>query len=117
MCCGSKRTELKNSLSTAVATSNRPRAGAQPRTDSVRTATAPRAYAPPVIAAAQPPVPSFGLAQAGSYIAISYLEKAPVRVRGLSTGRVYEFSAANPMCEVDKRDASALLNTRFFRRA
>ena len=117
MCCGSKRTELKNSLSTAVATSNRPRAGAQPRTDSVRTATAPRAYAPLVIAAAQPPVPPFGSTQAGSDIAISYLEKAPVRVRGLSTGRVYEFSASNPICEVDMRDASALLNTRFFRRA
>lgn len=117
MCCGSKRTELKNSLSTVAATPNRPLAGAQRRIEQGRTGTAPGAYSPLVNAAAQARIPTSGTALEGSFIAISYLEKAPVRVRGLATGRAYEFSASDLVCEVDVRDASALLNTRFFRRA
>jgi len=127
MCCGSKRTELKNSLSTAGATSNRPPAGAQRRIEplrgieSGRAATAPRAFSPLVSASAPAQIPLSATAPAGSFVAsfvaISYREKAPVRVRGLTTGRTYEFSGSNSVCEVDAQDASALLNTRFFRRA
>lgn len=117
MCCGSKRTELKKSLSTAAATSNRPVAGAQGRIELGRTVTAPRAYSALVNAATQAQISPSGTALEGSFVAISYLEKAPVRVRGLATERAYEFSASNPVCKVDVRDASALLNTRFFRRA
>jgi hypothetical protein len=36
-------------------------------------------------------------------------------VRGSLTGRVYEFSAAAPTQAVDRRDAAALLASRFFR--
>jgi hypothetical protein len=61
--------------------------------------------------------PASGAVVEGSFIAIAYVEKAPVRVRGLATGLTYEFSASDPVREVDARDASALLNTRFFRRA
>src|ERR1017187_5996314 len=113
MCCGTKRTELKNSLSTAAATSNRPLAGARRRIEPPRTGTAPREYLPLVNAGAQAQVSPTAATQKGSFIAISYLEKAHVRVRGLATGRTYEFSGSDPVCEVDARDASALLNTRF----
>jgi hypothetical protein len=50
-------------------------------------------------------------------ISICYLETAPVRVQGLATGRSYEFSGSQPVQSVDARDASSLLNTRYFRRA
>lgn len=48
--------------------------------------------------------------------AIRYLEASPVRVQGLISGRAYEFSALQPVQTVDARDATSLLNTRFFRR-
>jgi hypothetical protein len=52
-----------------------------------------------------------------SDVAIRCLENAPVRVRGLATGRLYEFSVSDPVQRVDARDAPPLLNTRYFRRA
>jgi hypothetical protein len=63
--------------------------------------------------------PSNGLPEAASSpaIAITCVEGTPVRVKGLATGRSYEFSAAQPVQEVDTQDASALLTTRYFRRA
>jgi hypothetical protein len=85
------------------------------RIEPGRTGTAPRAYAAQVNAPAE--TPASGAVLQGSFIAISYVEKAPVRVRGLTTGLTYEFSASDPVREVDVRDASALLNTRFFQRA
>ena len=48
---------------------------------------------------------------------IRYLEQSPIRVRGTVSGRHYDFSGAHPIQSVDDRDASWLLNTRFFRRA
>ena len=117
MCCGSKRSKLKNTLSTAPATSNPPLQGAQRSIELGRAAVAPRPYSPQVKAPAPAQTSPSGRALEGSVITISYLERAPLRVRGLATGRAYEFSASNPHCEVDARDASALLNTRFFRRA
>jgi hypothetical protein len=47
---------------------------------------------------------------------VRYVEKSPIRVQGLQSGRFYEFSGQNPVQPVDPRDAAALLNTRFFRR-
>jgi hypothetical protein len=116
MCCGSKRTGLKNSLSTTAATSNRPLAGAQRGIELGRTSTAPTASSSLVNPAVQAQISPSGTTREGSFIAISYLGKAPVRVRGLTTGRAYDFSASDPVREVDARDASTLLNTRFFRR-
>lgn len=52
-----------------------------------------------------------------SSISIRYLETSPIRVRGLVSGMNYEFSGSHPVQQVDARDASSLLNTRFFRRA
>ena len=117
MCCGSKRAELKKTMSTGTAPSSRPFAGVQNRIEAGRTRTAPRAYSAQVHAPAETPISTSGTGLEGSFIAISYLERAPVRVRGLATGQVYEFSASDAIREVDARDASALLNTRFFRRA
>ena len=54
---------------------------------------------------------------AGDGMAILYLGDAPIRVRGLATGRSYEFSGVQLIQNVDSRDASSLLSTRFFRRA
>ena len=48
---------------------------------------------------------------------VGYLETSTVRVQGLVTGRRYEFSLAQSVQSVDARDASSLLNTRFFSRA
>jgi hypothetical protein len=50
-------------------------------------------------------------------ISVRYLENSPIRVRGLVSGMSYEFSGSHPVQQVDARDASSLLNTRFFRRA
>jgi len=61
------------------------------------------------------PVPTTSTPQ-GS-LAIRYLETTPIRVQGLGTGRRYEFSPSQSVQSVDVRDASPLLNTRFFRRA
>jgi hypothetical protein len=91
--------------------------GVQRRIELGRSGTAPAANLASRNVATQTQIHSSGKALVGSFISISYLEKAPLRVRGLTTGRTYEFSAADPVCEVDLQDASALLNTRFFRRA
>jgi hypothetical protein len=50
-------------------------------------------------------------------VGLRYVEDSPIRVRGLVSGMCYEFSGARAVQEVDVRDASSLLNTRFFRRA
>jgi len=48
---------------------------------------------------------------------VRYVEQSPIRVQGLQSGRSYEFSGQKSIQPVDARDAAALLNTRFFRRA
>jgi hypothetical protein len=50
-----------------------------------------------------------------SSVALHYLERSPILVRGPATGRQYAFSAARPTQFVDERDAPSLLRTRFFR--
>ena len=47
---------------------------------------------------------------------LQYREQSPVRVRGLATGRFYQFSGTQSVQAVDERDAAALLQTRLFRR-
>jgi hypothetical protein len=48
-------------------------------------------------------------------VALRYLERSPVLVRGPATGRRYSFSAQTPVLPVDRHDAAALARTRFFR--
>jgi hypothetical protein len=50
-------------------------------------------------------------------VSVRYLEQPNIVVRGPATGRRYAFSGTNHIQSVDARDASALLETRFFRRA
>ncbi len=45
---------------------------------------------------------------------LQYGAQAAIRVRGLATGRVYEFSSTQRVQAVDERDAAALLQTRLF---
>jgi hypothetical protein len=52
-----------------------------------------------------------------SATSVRYLENSPIRVRGSVSGIYYEFSGSRPVQLVDARDASSLLNTRFFRRS
>jgi hypothetical protein len=47
---------------------------------------------------------------------VRYLERSPILVRGMPSGRRYEFSAAQANQAVDPRDVEVLLRTRFFRR-
>jgi hypothetical protein len=50
-------------------------------------------------------------------VTLRYLERSRILVRGPASGRQYEFSADRAVQHVDGRDAPALLETRFFRRA
>lgn len=50
-------------------------------------------------------------------MAVRYLERAEVVVRGQHSGRTYRFSAASPVLLVEVRDADALLRSRLFMRA
>lgn len=49
-------------------------------------------------------------------VTVRYLENSPIRVRGPVTGQNYEFSGSHPTQPIDARDASSLLQSRFFRR-
>jgi hypothetical protein len=50
-------------------------------------------------------------------VPVRYLESTSIVARGPATGRTYTFSGANPVQLVDVRDATAFVNTRYFRRA
>jgi hypothetical protein len=125
MCCGQKRAELRNSQVQSSARSvPQPTSGNSParavRTQSatppaVRTSPShPPAYSPTRSVQPQVPAPT---STPQSAISVRYLETSPIRVRGLVSGQSYEFSGVAPVQLVDARDASSLLNTRFFRRA
>jgi hypothetical protein len=50
-------------------------------------------------------------------VSIHYLRSLPIRVRGLASGRYYDFSTSRPVQSVDRRDLPGLLRTGFFRQA
>ena len=54
--------------------------------------------------------------RAYSSVPLEYLQKPRVIVRGPSSGREYEFSAARPVQPVEAMDVGGLLRTGFFRR-
>ena len=118
MCCGSKRTQLKGSLGHEPAAITRPATGAARRYEPPRARSgAAVSYGTRDIAEARPvALESSAGTAGGSLVAIRCVEGAPVRVQGLATERRYDFTAAQPVLEVDAKDAAALLNTRFFRR-
>ena len=121
MCCGQKRATLTNpplpsprkiqSFSTPSA-DVRLRAGTA---FDVQQHTAPRSSPAPLAAPSMTQQDSDVLPDGCVYL--QYKERSSIRVRGMASGRVYEFSSAKPVRAVDERDAAALLQTRFFYRA
>jgi len=125
MCCGQKRSELRSSQTLRTAQSAPKTFSANTQAHAVQTQTsAPQAkpaswpYHPtnPQTGNNQPRV-EMTTSTPHSSISIRYLENSPIRVLGLVSGMSYEFSGAAPIRQVDARDASSLLSTRFFRRA
>lgn len=87
MCCGSKRSALRNAS----------------RVQATRQAASPAVQASPP----QPFAP----------VTLRYIETSEIRVRGPMTGRLYDFSGNPPTQAVDPRDAGALARSGRFRRA
>ena len=125
MCCGQKRSELRNSQTQwttqsvpqyVPGNSASPAVRTQPWTPQGMQAASPHPPAYPQTRSVQPQVPA-PVSTPQSAVSVRYLEKSAIRVRGLVTGVSYEFSGAAPIQHVDARDAASLLNTRFFRRA
>ena len=121
MCCGQKRAALTTHPSPA------PRAIPNFRRGNSADAGLRAAYAPAApqqavqgSSPAPPGAPAVTLPDSPApnepSVHLQYREQSPIRVRGLATGRVYEFSGKQPVQAVDERDAGALLQTRLFRR-
>jgi hypothetical protein len=125
MCCGQNRTALRNSQA-QVTTKTVPQYNSgNSQVQAARTQLPSRSTSPAF--SPRPPVstPSASVHRQAtapvsapqSAINVRYLETSPIRVRGLVSNRIYAFSGASPVQQVDARDAASLLNTRFFRRA
>jgi hypothetical protein len=124
MCCGRKRTALRNSQAQSTTrsvpqhnsgNSPAPAVRTQPATPGMHAASPHRpASSQTQISQPQAAVP---VSMPQPSISVRYVESSPIRVRGLVTGVSYEFPGAAPIQQVDARDAASLLNTRFFRRA
>jgi hypothetical protein len=125
MCCSQKRTQLRNSQAQSTTPSAPPYGSGNSQAQVGRSyaptapttqKTSPQQPANPQTRSIQPQVATATSTQHHS-ISVRYLERSPIRVRGLVSGMSYEFSGSRPVQQVDARDASSLLNTRFFRRA
>jgi hypothetical protein len=124
MCCGQKRADLRNSQAQRTARSTPQYVSGHSQAQAIRI----QPTAPPAMQTASPyhpanaqtrslPPQSATISTPHSSVSVRYLENSPIRVRGLVSGVSYEFSGSRPVQLVDARDASSLLNTRFFRRA
>ena len=125
MCCGQKRTELRNSQTHWTTRSVPPPGSGNSQAQAVRTqvllrsATLAVSPHPPLNMQTRSVQPHSATTTSMPYssISIRYLENSPIRVRGPVSGMPYEFSGSRPVQQVDARDAPSLLSTRFFRRA
>lgn len=125
MCCGQKRTEMRNSQTQRTGRTVPQYVSGNSQAQAIRT----QFSTPPAMRTVppQPPVNTqirnvrpqdpMPISMPLASISVRYLENSPIRVRGLVSGMCYEFSGSRPIQQVDARDASSLLNTRFFRRA
>ena len=114
MCCGQKRTELKNSQTQRIMQGGAQYARNNPGQSPGNQPATPSAVYPLI----NPQTPGVqGQATPRDSISVRYQENSAIRVRGSVTGIYYEFSASRAIQPVDARDATSLLNTRFFRRA
>jgi hypothetical protein len=107
MCCGQKRSLLSSQAVGSRSRSLPLQVGANARRSSFQRTVA---QGDAVTDPAAPAGP------ASSEIALRYLRAAPVRVRGLITGRSYEFSGPQSVALIDPRDVPGLQNTGLFRR-
>jgi hypothetical protein len=98
MCCGSKRSAWRS----ASAPARSPRA-------AQLLAPVASASAPTATANINPVRPHFAVTT------LHYTESAPIRLTGPITGRVYAFSGADPLQEVDVRDAAVFARSDRFR--
>lgn len=63
------------------------------------------------------PVPARAAAgPAERRVLVHYRASAPVAVRGVVSGRLYEFDASQPTVYIAEADAAALLRSRWFER-
>src|SRR5262245_33334471 len=122
MCCGQKRAALTTPLSPTPRTIPNVGRGTSVERGSftAHTSAAPQragrdSSSAPSTAPAVEPADSPALDDTSVYL--QYRDQSQMRVRGLATGRVYEFSGSQPVQAVNQRDAAALLQTRLFRRA
>jgi hypothetical protein len=125
MCCGQKRVELRNGVTTRTTQSipqsapgstpiqiSRPQSHVQPRQQTVQR------YTSGLIPRQSPPITTAETrSNFNTQVTLRYLGQSPIRVQGSQTGRYYEFTSTLPVRAVYARDATSLLNTRFFRRA
>lgn len=127
MCCGQKRSQLQSLQAPGLAPKPAQRLPqyilGNGLRQAVRSSLPPQTPAVPkpsrITAVSQGASPASGspVSTPADSIAIRYLQTTPVRVQGLTSGRSYEFSASKQVQDVDARDASSLLSTRFFSRA
>jgi hypothetical protein len=125
MCCGQKRSELRNAQAHKTVRTIPQYASGNSHAQTVRTQLSaspaiqtipPQPLINTQIRNEQPQAPT-PISIPHASIRVRYLENSPIRVRGLVSGMRYEFSGSRPVQQVDPRDVSSLLNTRFFRRA
>ena len=125
MCCGQKRAELRNGHAQRTARSipqhtfsNSPAqvVRTQPSLPAASSRAAQYQPARPQTQSVPPQAPP-PVSAPQSSVSVCYLETSPIQVRGLISGMIYTFSDSQPVQQVDARDASSLLDTRFFRRA
>jgi len=100
MCCGNKRSALRSISTSSRAASNAPAPAAA--SASVGGAPRTRGIAPAAALSARGPSNS---------VVLRYQGAPAIRVRGPVTGRLYDFSAAQPTQAVDPADAPALTRT------
>ncbi len=99
-CCGQKRETLAT---------HRPPSLPTPAPTPARFTSFAKPPAPATVA--QPVAALVGLGNLG----LRYLARSAVQVRGPSTGRMYQFSAAQPVQRVARADSEALLRSGHFR--
>jgi hypothetical protein len=103
-CCGHRRAALTGAPQVVMT---------RPSPNTPLTASQPPSVRPPAAVGMQPVKAS----PARASVSLRYIETTPILVRGPATGRNYPFSSSSPVQEVDARDATALLRTRFFRQS
>ena len=110
-CCGQKRQALIQS-STVARSGSVQMQTAPPRTPDRSTSFAEPRLAPPTTAPRSALGATFGVPFGA--VALRYLARSPIVVRGPVSGFEYRFSAAQPVQRVARADREALLRTGHF---